>query len=108
MPSPTGSLNFAGIRESRRIIVMRRMRGFIFRRKRMTGSMRLKRLVEASIEAGGKELLLIPVAIYWGRSPQKGTVTPQTLVFRKLGRGRPYAQTLCDIAARQKYAASVQ
>ncbi len=71
MPSPTGSLNFAGIRESRRIIVMRRMRGFIFRRKRMTGSMRLKRLVEASIEAGGKELLLIPVAIYWGRSPHK-------------------------------------
>jgi glycerol-3-phosphate O-acyltransferase len=33
--------------------------------------MRLKRLVEASIAAGGKELLLVPVAIYWGRSPQK-------------------------------------
>jgi glycerol-3-phosphate O-acyltransferase len=71
MPSPAGSLNFAGIRESRRIIVMRRMQGFIFRRKRKTGSMRLKRLVEASVKAGGKELLLIPVAIYWGRSPHK-------------------------------------
>jgi glycerol-3-phosphate O-acyltransferase len=71
MPSPAGSLNYAGIRENRRIIVMRRLRGFIFRRKRMTGSMRLKRLVEAGVNAGGKELVLIPVAIYWGRSPDK-------------------------------------
>ena len=53
MPLPAGSLNFAGIRESRRIIVMRHMRGFIFRRKRITGSMRLKRIVEASVNAGG-------------------------------------------------------
>jgi len=33
--------------------------------------MRLQRLVKSSIDAGGKELLLIPVGIYWGRSPKK-------------------------------------
>jgi glycerol-3-phosphate O-acyltransferase len=71
MPSPTGSLRFGGIRENRRIIIMRRMRGVVFRRKRKTGSMRLKRLVEANVNAGGRELLLIPVAIYWGRAPAK-------------------------------------
>lgn len=71
MPSPTSGFNFNGIRENRRIITMRRMQGFILRRKRATGSMRLKRIVEASVNANGKELLLMPVAIYWGRSPDK-------------------------------------
>jgi glycerol-3-phosphate O-acyltransferase len=71
MPSPAASFRYGGIRERRRMIVMRRMSGFIFRRKRRTGSMRLKRLVEASAGAEGKELLLIPVAIYWGRSPDR-------------------------------------
>jgi glycerol-3-phosphate O-acyltransferase len=71
MPSPASGIRYGGIRERRRIIVMRRMSGFIFRRKRRTGSMRLKRLVEASKDANGQELLLIPVAIYWGRSPEK-------------------------------------
>ena len=71
LPSPTDDLNFAGIDESHRTVVLRRMRGFIFRRPSKKGSARLKRLVDASIAAGGKELLLIPVAIYWGRSPDR-------------------------------------
>lgn len=71
LPSPTDSLQFGADDESRRIVVLRRRRGFIFRRASTPGSTRLKRLVEASITAGGKELLLVPVAIYWGRSPQK-------------------------------------
>ncbi len=71
MPPPSGSLSYGGIQENRRFIVMRRMSGFLFRRKRATGSVRLKRLVDASVNANGKELLLIPVAIYWGRSPDK-------------------------------------
>lgn len=70
LPRPTDSIEFCGTRE-RRIIVLKRMRGFIFRRRSPQGSMRLQRLVKASIEAGGKELLLIPVGIYWGRSPKK-------------------------------------
>jgi glycerol-3-phosphate O-acyltransferase len=71
LPSPTSSLEFCGLTESTRIIVLRRMRGFIFRRKRQRQSRRLERLVEASIEAGGQELLLVPVGIYWGRAPKK-------------------------------------
>ena len=46
------------------------MNGFLFRRRRKTGSQRLKRLVEAA-EHGDQNLLLIPAAIYWGRSPEK-------------------------------------
>ena len=71
LPSPTDDFRFADLDESRRTVVLRRMQGFVFRRPSKKGSARLKRLVEASIAAGGKELLLIPVAIYWGRSPDK-------------------------------------
>jgi glycerol-3-phosphate O-acyltransferase len=71
LPSPTQGLDFLDASESRRIVVLRRMRGFFFRRKKTQGSKRLKRLVEASVKAGGQELLLVPVGIYWGRAPQK-------------------------------------
>ena len=71
LPSPTSDLPFADIEQSRRTVVLRRKSGFILRRPSTKGSQRLQRLVEASIAAGGKELLLIPVAIYWGRSPEK-------------------------------------
>jgi len=71
MPSPTEPLQLNGRRESHRIVVMRRTRGLLFPRPDKKGSMRLRRLIEASIAAGNKELLLIPVAIYWGRSPHK-------------------------------------
>jgi glycerol-3-phosphate O-acyltransferase len=97
MPSPAGSFRFGGIRENRRMIVMRRLSGLIFRRKRMTGSMRLKRLVEANVNAGGKELLLIPVAIYWGRSPDKERSLVKVLLsenWEVAGRTRKFFTTL--------------
>ncbi len=70
MPSPTDSFEYGGAREVRRFVVMRRLRGFWVRRPAGTVSRRLKRLVEAA-EHCEQELLLIPVAIYWGRSPEK-------------------------------------
>ena len=70
MPSPTQPIEFCGHQEYKRFIVLRRMEGFWYRRPRKTGSQRLKRLIEAA-ENGDQELLLIPVAIYWGRSPEK-------------------------------------
>ena len=70
MPSPTQTLDIAGISESRRIVVLRRSQGLIFRRKQSSGSRRLQRVVEAGV-AAGEELLLIPVGIYWGRAPKK-------------------------------------
>jgi len=71
LPSPTDPVQIGDKSESRRIVVLRRKRGFVFRRASAPGSMRLRRLIDASIAAGGKELLLVPVAIYWGRSPKK-------------------------------------
>jgi glycerol-3-phosphate O-acyltransferase len=97
LPSPTQSLDFLGASESRRIVVLRRMRGFFFRRKKTQGSQRLKRLVEASVKAGGEELLLVPVGIYWGRAPQKEH-SWLTLLFSEnwdvAGRTRKFFTTL--------------
>jgi len=70
LPSPTEAFEFCGVREHKRFVILRRMKGFFYRRPRKTGSQRLLRLVEAS-EHGEQNLLLIPVAIYWGRSPDK-------------------------------------
>jgi glycerol-3-phosphate O-acyltransferase len=70
LPSPTDAFEFCDAREYKRVVVLRRMKGFFYRRPRKTGSQRLLRLVEAA-ERGEQNLLLIPVAIYWGRSPEK-------------------------------------
>lgn len=70
MPSPTEPFEFCGIRESKRFVVMRRLKGVFVQRPSTSGSSRLRRLVEA-VGQGEQELLLIPVAIYWGRSPDK-------------------------------------
>lgn len=70
MPSPTGSFEFCGQRFSHRFVVLRPLTGFIFRRRAPTASRRLHELVTAA-QAHCEDLLLIPVAIYWGRSPDK-------------------------------------
>jgi len=70
MPSPSESLRCCDVRESRRVVVMRKMKGILFRRPSTKSSQRLRRLVEAA-DHKQQQLLLIPVAIYWGRSPQK-------------------------------------
>jgi len=70
MPSPTEPFEFCGQSERRRYFVLRRMEGLFVRRPRKSGSHRLRRLVEAA-KHGDRNLLLIPVAIYWGRSPEK-------------------------------------
>ena len=70
LPSPTESFEFCGVRFSRRFIVLRPLSGFFFRRPSASGSRRLRHLVDAA-ENSCEDLLLIPVAIYWGRSPDK-------------------------------------
>ena len=97
LPSPTQPLEFGTASESRRIIVLKRMRGFLFRRRKTNGSRRLQRLVEASFRDGGKELLLVPVGIYWGRAPKKEH-SWLTLLFSEhwdvAGRTRKLFQTI--------------
>ena len=70
LPSPSESFEFCGERFARRFVVLRPASGFMFRRRRAAGSMRLQHLVDAA-QAHNEDLLLIPVAIYWGRSPDK-------------------------------------
>lgn len=71
LPSPSAPLEFAGLREGSSTVVLRRRRGFLIQRPSGTGSTRLRRLVDAGVDAGNKRLLFVPVAIYWGRSPDK-------------------------------------
>jgi len=97
MPAPIESLSYCGASESRRVIVLKRMRGFLFRRRHTSGSRRLKRLIDASINEGGKELMLVPVGIYWGRSPKRDH-SWLTLLFSEhwdvAGRTRKFFATL--------------
>ena len=71
LPSPTAPLEYSGADENRRTVVLRRMRGFIFRKPSSVGSQRLRRLIDAGLINADEDLLLVPVAIYWGRSPDK-------------------------------------
>ncbi len=96
MPSPTEAIEFCGNKEYRRFVVLRRTQGFFIRRPRKTGSQRLKRLVEAGKQCD-RELLLIPVAIYWGRSPDKDRSLLKLLFsenWEAIGRIRKFFTTL--------------
>tara|TARA_B100001093_G_C26832661_1_gene1016856 strand:- start:10 stop:2475 length:2466 start_codon:yes stop_codon:yes gene_type:complete len=70
MPSPMSSFIFGSFSEKNRIIVINPLKNFWFRGSRVGGTSKLKRLVENSQNCSD-ELLLIPVAIFWGRSPDK-------------------------------------
>ena len=96
LPSPTEPFDFCGNSEYKRFVILRRMKGFFVRRPRMTGSQRLKRIVEAA-ESGDQELLLIPVALYWGRSPEKERSLLKLLFsenWEAIGRTRKFFTTL--------------
>jgi len=75
---------------------MRRKEGFFVRRPAKGGSKRLQRLVDAS-KNGEQELLLVPVAIYWGRSPDKERSIVKLLFaenWNVIGRTRKFFTTL--------------
>ena len=98
MPSPTESFRFCGRREPRRVVVLRRMKGILFRRPSALSSQRLRRLVEASVGCD-QELLLIPVAIYWGRSPDKERSAFKLLFSENwdvIGRSRKFFTTIAQ------------
>ncbi len=96
MPSPTEPFEYRGVREARRFVVMRRRKSIWARRQSTTGSPRLMRLVE-SAQTCEQELLLIPVAIYWGRSPEKERSVFKLLLSENwdiIGRTRKFFVTL--------------
>lgn len=70
LPSPNEAFEYCGKRFAHRYVVLRPLRGFFFRRRSPTGSKPLREIVY-SAKGQNEDLLLIPVAIYWGRSPDK-------------------------------------
>jgi glycerol-3-phosphate O-acyltransferase len=96
LPSPTEPFEFCGNSEYRRFVVLRRKKGFFVRRPRVTGSQRLRRIVDAA-EHGDRELLLIPVSLFWGRSPEKERSVLKLLFsenWEAIGRTRKFFTTL--------------
>jgi len=96
LPSPTDAFEFCGNREYKRFVILRRMQGLFMRHPRKTGSQRLRRIVDASAN-GERNLLLVPVAIYWGRSPDKeGSLLKLMLSenWEFVGRTRKFFSTL--------------
>jgi len=71
LASPTDPFELGDMQASTRIVVLRGKRGLLLRRPDTDGSARLRSIVDASLAAGGAEVSLVPVAIYWGRSPGK-------------------------------------
>jgi len=96
LPAPNRSFEFCGTRMSQRFVVLRSMRGFLFRWPSPRGSRRLKQLVEAA-DPSCQDLLLIPVAIYWGRTPDKERSLLKLLfseAWNVAGRTRKFFATL--------------
>ncbi|MGI9219668.1 MAG: glycerol-3-phosphate 1-O-acyltransferase PlsB [Woeseiaceae bacterium] len=96
LPSPSKSFTFGGKRFSRRFVVLRPLKGFLFRRPNPEGSGRLRQIVEVA-DGKHEELLLIPVAIYWGRSPDKESSFFKLMLSENwdvVGRTRKFFATL--------------
>ena len=96
LPSPSESFTCCGLKEARRVITLRRMKGFMFRRPSPKGSPRLKRLVETACDTR-QELLLVPVALYWGRTPHRERSLFKLLFSENwdvMGRTRKFFATL--------------
>ncbi|MEE9319729.1 MAG: glycerol-3-phosphate 1-O-acyltransferase PlsB [Granulosicoccus sp.] len=71
LPSPSATLRFGSASESASVVVLRQRRGLIFRRHHNVISPRLGRLVDAGLASDAGELQVVPIAIYWGRAPEK-------------------------------------
>lgn len=97
LPSPNAPLTYAGGREAASFVVLRRSGGLFVRRPSSVGSRRLRRLVALAGSGGDRDLLLIPVAIYWGRSPDKDRSLFKLLFSENweiVGRTRKFFATL--------------
>jgi len=71
LPSPSTPLIYGQQRESNSVDALRHRPGFVFRRRRLVQSQRLARLIEERIGNDPGELQIVPVAVYWGRAPDK-------------------------------------
>lgn len=71
LPDPSKSFDYGATRERSSIAVLQQRRGLLFRKHRQVVSRRLSRLVQAGMDKTSGELQVVPVAVYWGRAPDK-------------------------------------
>ena len=68
---PSMQLNYGSVSESSSVDILKQRRGILFRRHRLVQPKRLNRLVSARLNENPGELQIVPVAVYWGRAPDK-------------------------------------
>jgi glycerol-3-phosphate O-acyltransferase len=79
------------------VVVVRESRGVFVRRPAPDGSRTLARLLREASTGNAGELLLVPVAIYWGRSPDRERSWFRLLVsenWELIGRTRKFLMTI--------------
>jgi glycerol-3-phosphate O-acyltransferase len=69
LPSPRRRFAIGGTRESRPVIELERMRGWLRSRVDRRLPARLTRVVTAAVVAQDFEIDFVPVAVFWGRAP---------------------------------------
>lgn len=71
LPQPTAGLRVSTLDEPLAVFALRVLTGLMVRRPTGKPSARLERLVASAMEAQDADVQLIPVSVYWGRSPAK-------------------------------------
>lgn len=71
LPKPTSSLVYGQITERSSVDLLKHRRGLFFRKHRLVKSLKLTRLVQERIQNAPGELQIVPIAVYWGRAPDK-------------------------------------
>jgi len=71
LPASINPLVYGTATESSSVDVLKHRRGFLFRRHRLVKSQRLQRLIMARLNDAPGEIQIVPVAVYWGRAPDK-------------------------------------
>jgi len=79
LPSPARRMLVGGQVERHAMVFMRRSRGWFTTRADRRLPVRLQRLVDATLAAGDRDIDLIPVAVFWGRAPQRESAWWRTL-----------------------------
>lgn len=71
LPMPSGKLRYGKLVESSSVEKLQKRQGFVFRQHHHAHSARLERVVKEGLSDDAGDILIVPVAIYWGRAPGK-------------------------------------
>jgi len=71
LPEPTAACEFHDVKENSSVVILRRVVPGLFRKPVAQIPPRMTRLIEHACRVGSSDLQIVPVAIYWGRSPAR-------------------------------------